>query len=143
MPRCAADISLLYPEHAQLDRMAAAALQVQAPDAAPAAQFGCALDGARLQLVLMNAPRGRRESDCVLAALPGREIDFDHKGVDHVRIAGVPDRHEPDRGAIHYPAMFRAHDRLGYTGWAGCEYRPARDGAGCGTAAGLGWLRAL
>jgi hydroxypyruvate isomerase len=54
----------------------------------------------------------------------------------HMQIAGVPERHEPDIGEIHYPYLFNLLDELGYQGWIGCEYRPR--GA---TAAGLGWFR--
>jgi hydroxypyruvate isomerase len=57
-------------------------------------------------------------------------------GVGHIQIAGVPERHEPDRGEINYPYLFRLMDELGYAGWVGCEYRPA-----AGTSAGLDWLR--
>jgi hydroxypyruvate isomerase len=60
--------------------------------------------------------------------------------IGHVQIAGVPERHEPDTGEVNYPGVFRLLDRLGYRGWIGCEYRPARSDAG-GTSAGLGWLR--
>lgn len=56
--------------------------------------------------------------------------------VGHIQIAGVPERHEPDVGEVHYPYLLRLIDQLGYKGWIGCEYRPA--GA---TSAGLGWLR--
>lgn len=52
----------------------------------------------------------------------------------HVQIAGVPGRHEPDVGEIHYPHLFDMLDRLEYRGWVGCEYRPR-----AGTLAGLGW----
>lgn len=61
--------------------------------------------------------------------------------IAHVQIAGVPDRHEPDSGEINYPYLFALLDRLGYAGWVGCEYRPARGTAPGGTSAGLGWLR--
>ena len=61
--------------------------------------------------------------------------------IGHVQIAGVPERHEPDTGEINYPAVFQHLDRLGYAGWIGCEYRPARGTAPGGTSAGLGWLR--
>ena len=54
--------------------------------------------------------------------------------VAHVQIAGVPGRHEPDRGELHYPFLFETLDALGYRGWVGCEYRPAAD-----TSAGLAW----
>lgn len=54
--------------------------------------------------------------------------------IRHVQIAGVPERHEPDSGEVAYPYLFALLDRLGYTGWIGCEYRPRTT-----TAAGLGW----
>jgi hydroxypyruvate isomerase len=63
--------------------------------------------------------------------------------VAHVQIAGVPDRHEPDTGEVHYPHLYGLLDRLGYSGWVGCEYRPARGAVPGGTSAGLGWLRAV
>ena len=55
--------------------------------------------------------------------------------VAHIQIAGVPERHEPDRGELHYPYLFEVIDHAAYSGWVGCEYRPA-----AGTSAGLGWL---
>lgn len=54
--------------------------------------------------------------------------------IGHVQIAGVPGRHEPDVGEIHYPAIFQRLEALGYDGWIGSEYRPAGD-----TRQGLGW----
>jgi len=55
--------------------------------------------------------------------------------VGHLQIAGVPERHEPDRGELHHPYLFALIDELGYKGHIGCEYRPA-----AGTSAGLGWM---
>ncbi len=52
----------------------------------------------------------------------------------HVQISGVPGRHEPDVGEIHYPFIFDFLDAHGYRGWVGCEYRPKGE-----TMAGLGW----
>ncbi|SER80836.1 hydroxypyruvate isomerase [Pseudomonas sp. NFACC02] len=60
----------------------------------------------------------------------------DFAGIGHIQIAGVPDRHEPNMGEVNYPWLFDEIDRLGYTGWVGCEYRPK--GA---TSEGLQWLR--
>jgi hydroxypyruvate isomerase len=259
MPRFAANISLMYPEHAMLDRIAAAArdgfaaVEVQFPYAVAAEEFRRALADARVALVLLNAPvaefaggdkglaalpghsRGFDESIAraadyarvtgaprvhVMAGVPGPEVaaadadqeyrenltrgavqlaraglqlliepinrrdvpgyhlhrledaaavieaapdprpslqfDFYHLqiiggdlvrqferylgSVGHVQIAGVPARNEPDTGEVNYPFVFRELDRLGYRGWVGCEYRPARPGPG-GTSAGLGWLR--
>ncbi|GKS85262.1 hydroxypyruvate isomerase family protein [Acidovorax sp. SUPP1855] len=61
--------------------------------------------------------------------------------VGHIQIAGVPERHEPDVGEVHYPYLFQLLDELGYPGWIGCEYRPARGAVPGGTSAGLGGLR--
>ena len=56
--------------------------------------------------------------------------------VGHLQIAGVPERHEPDAGEVNYPYLFDLVDALGWDGWIGCEYRPAK-----GTSEGLAWLR--
>jgi len=63
--------------------------------------------------------------------------------VGHLQIAGVPERHEPDVGELNHPYLFEQIDALGYTGWIGCEYRPARGSQARGTSDGLGWLRRL
>lgn len=57
--------------------------------------------------------------------------------IGHVQIAAVPSRHEPDEGEVNYPEIFRALDRLGYSGWVAAEYRPRAR-----TEDGLAWLRA-
>ena len=54
--------------------------------------------------------------------------------VAHIQVAGVPGRHEPDMGELNYPFLFDTLDALGYSGWVGCEYRPA-----AGTTQGLAW----
>jgi hydroxypyruvate isomerase len=56
-------------------------------------------------------------------------------GVGHMQIAGVPDRHEPDRGEVAFEHLFGVIDALGYDAWIGCEYRPRGD-----TSEGLRWL---
>ncbi len=259
MPRFAANISTLYPEHPLLERIGAArcdgfaAIEVQSPYTVAAADMRAALNQARMQLVLMNAPQGNTDAgERGLAALPGRERDFEESlaqaldyartvaaprvhvmagkpppdaaagagsayvrnlrracdtfaphgirvmiepinardvpgyfltrpeqaadiiaqvarpnlalqfdlyhaqimGGDlsirlerffpligHVQIAGVPERHEPTIGEVNFPALFARLDGLGYDGWVGCEYRPARGTQVGGTSAGLGWLR--
>lgn len=64
--------------------------------------------------------------------------------VGHFQIAGVPQRHEPDVGELHYPYLFEVIDEVsaqcGWSGWVGCEYRPLRGGQDGGTSAGLGWF---
>lgn len=66
--------------------------------------------------------------------------------VGHLQIAGVPERHEPDVGELHYPYLFSVIDEVaaqcGWQGWAGCEYRPRAGNTPGGTSRGLGWLRA-
>jgi len=55
--------------------------------------------------------------------------------IAHVQIADNPGRNEPGTGEINYPFLFDWLDRIGYSGWIGCEYKPRT-----GTVAGLGWL---
>ncbi len=57
--------------------------------------------------------------------------------IGHFQLAGVPGRHEPNVGEIHYPFLFDLLDDKGYDGWIGCEYRPKTT-----TTDGLGWARA-
>jgi len=57
--------------------------------------------------------------------------------IGHVQIADNPGRGEPGSGEINYPWLLSRLDALGYSGWVGCEYKPA--GA---TADGLGWAKA-
>ncbi|WP_108446348.1 2-oxo-tetronate isomerase [Halomonas denitrificans] len=65
-----------------------------------------------------------------------RHLEWLLPHIGHVQIAGVPERHEPDIGEVHYPAVLERLAALGYRGWVGCEYRPA-----AGTRDGLGWGR--
>jgi hydroxypyruvate isomerase len=58
------------------------------------------------------------------------------KRIAHIQIADTPGRHEPGTGEINYPFLLAFIDRLGYSGWIGCEYKPATS-----TEAGLGWTR--
>ena len=56
--------------------------------------------------------------------------------IEHIQIAGVPGRHEPDIGEINYRYLFDLMDALQYDGWVGCEYRPEG-----GTVEGLAWKK--
>jgi len=58
--------------------------------------------------------------------------------VGHVQIASVPARAEPGTGELNDELVLGRLDALGYGGYVGCEYRPAR-----GTIAGLGWVSAM
>jgi len=54
---------------------------------------------------------------------------------DHIQIASIPDRNEPDGGELDFRYIFQTLDILGYQGYVGCEYNPRTN-----TLAGLGWL---
>ena len=88
MPRFAANLSMLYPEHAFLDRFAAAAqdgfsgVEFLFPYAWSPAELASRLKPHGLEQVLFNAPpgdfdRGERGNAC----LPGREAEF-RRGIE-------------------------------------------------------------
>ncbi len=56
--------------------------------------------------------------------------------IDHMQIADNPGRHEPGTGEINYNYLFSFIDKTGYTGWIGCEYKPAGK-----TEDGLAWIK--
>src|SRR4051812_3035399 len=83
MPRFAANLSMLYPEHDFLDRFAAAArdgfkaVEYLFPYAFDAATLAKRLADHDLQQVLFNAPPGDWEAgERGLACLRGREAEF-------------------------------------------------------------------
>jgi hydroxypyruvate isomerase len=66
-----------------------------------------------------------------LAPTIGKHLDK----IAHIQLADTPGRHEPGTGEINYPFLFDHLDKVGYTGWVGCEYKPAAT-----TLEGLGWF---
>ncbi len=58
--------------------------------------------------------------------------------IGHIQIAAVPTRAEPDEGEIRYEVVFKEIDRLGYTGWVGCEYKPRAS-----VEEGLAWVKKM
>ncbi len=56
--------------------------------------------------------------------------------IGHIQLADVPDRNEPGTGEVNFPWLLEHIDRLGYSGFVGCEYNPRDD-----TVAGLAWAR--
>lgn len=93
----------------------------------------------RVQMDLYHCQRSEGRALSLLEeALPTGRIA-------HLQWAGVPDRHEPDRGELAAAKLLPALDVMlgacGWPGWVGCEYRPrlgVRPGA---TSEGLAWLR--
>jgi hydroxypyruvate isomerase len=56
--------------------------------------------------------------------------------IGHMQLADAPGRNEPGSGEIHFPFLLEHIDRLGYSGWVGCEYNPLGD-----TVEGLKWAQ--
>lgn len=55
--------------------------------------------------------------------------------IEHIQIAGVPNRAEPDEGDINYPELLAYLEKLGYYDYIGAEYKPRTT-----TESGLSWL---
>ena len=64
-----------------------------------------------------------------------RTVEANLPRIAHIQLADNPGRHEPGTGEINYPFLFGHLDRIGYSGWIGCEYKPLTS-----TEAGLGWM---
>lgn len=100
MPKFAANLSMLFQEHAFLDRFAAAraagfeAVEIQFPYAFPASEIARRLDGEGMELVLHNLPAGDWEAgERGLAALAGREVEFREglaRALDYAAALGCP-----------------------------------------------------
>jgi hydroxypyruvate isomerase len=56
--------------------------------------------------------------------------------IGHLQLADAPARHEPGTGEINFDFLLGHIDRIGYSGWIGCEYNPAGD-----TVEGLKWAQ--
>jgi len=63
-------------------------------------------------------------------------IEANLKLIPHMQLADNPGRNEPGTGEINYDFLFQHIDRIGYSGWIGCEYKPKTT-----TEAGLGWVK--
>ena len=83
MPRFAANLGYLFTERALIERIDAAAvagfkaIELQFPYDVPASQVKAAVARNRLTVLGVNTPPGGREGEFGLAAVPGREQDFD------------------------------------------------------------------
>jgi len=103
MPQFAANLSMLYPEHAFLDRFAAAAtdgfqaVEFLFPYAFSAHDIASQLHQYGLRQVLFNAPPGDWEAgERGMACLPGREAEFRdgiQRALDYAQILACPRIH--------------------------------------------------
>ena len=87
-------------------------------------------DNAYVQYDLYHAQRMEGE----LAATLQKQL---HR-IGHIQLADNPGRNEPGTVEINYQFLFAHLDRIGYTGWIGCEYKPATT-----TETGLDWRQRL
>jgi hydroxypyruvate isomerase len=103
VPRFAANLSMMYTEHAFLERYAAAAadgfsaVEFLFPYEWPAATLAGLLAGHRLEQVLFNAPPGDfAAGERGIACLPGRESEFRggvERALDYAAALGCPRVH--------------------------------------------------
>jgi hydroxypyruvate isomerase len=139
MPRFAANLTLLYPDLAFPERIAAAArdgfdgVECQFPYAWPAAELAARAAEAGLPWLLINTPAGDwAGGERGLAALPGRETEF-RRGIEQAlayadalgcrrlhALAGVPPA--PSASAAWRP-MART--------WPGPRAKPPMPAASC------------
>ncbi|MFV0282878.1 MAG: hydroxypyruvate isomerase [Castellaniella sp.] len=87
-------------------------------------------DNLRVQYDIYHAQRMEGEL--------GNTISKHLGDIGHIQLADNPGRNEPGTGEINYQWLLRHIDQVGYSGWIGCEYKPAGR-----TADGLGWIQAL
>ncbi len=100
MPRFAANLGWLYPEHAFLDRFSAAArdgfraVEFRQPYDHPPGEIARRLRDNGLACVLINLPMGdRAKGDFGIACRPGREAEFRAgvaQGIEYAHALGVP-----------------------------------------------------
>ncbi len=97
MPRFAANLGYLFTEHPMLERVGAAAnagfrgIELQFPYEVPAAAMKGEIERHRLTILGLNTPRGEREGEFGLAAVPGREKDWESvfgKALDYITAIG-------------------------------------------------------
>ncbi len=97
MPRFAANLGYLFTEHPLLARIDAAAaagfkgIELQFPYDVPATEVKAAIARNGLTILGVNTPRGTGEDEFGLAALPGRERDFEAafaRALDYITAIG-------------------------------------------------------
>src|SRR5476649_2055551 len=82
MPRFAANLGYLFTDRALLERIDAAAasgfkaIELQFPYDVPASHVKAAIERNKLTMLGVNTPPGERDGEFGLAAVPGREQDW-------------------------------------------------------------------
>lgn len=97
MPRFAANLGYLFTDRALLERIDAAAacgfkaIELQFPYDVPASQVKAAIERNKLTVLGVNTPPGERDGEFGLAALPGREKDWQilfNRALDYITAIG-------------------------------------------------------
>jgi 2-dehydrotetronate isomerase len=97
MPKFAANLGYLFTERSLIERIGAAAaagfkgIELQFPYDVPAATLKAEIAKHNLIVLGLNSPRGEREGEFGLAAVPGREKDWDAlfgKALDYIVAIG-------------------------------------------------------
>jgi 2-dehydrotetronate isomerase len=98
MPRFAANLGYLFTDRPLLERIDAAAaagfkaIELQFPYDVPASAVKAAIEKNRLSILGLNTPPGEREGEFGLAAVPGREKDWQvlfGRAFDYARSIGA------------------------------------------------------
>lgn len=97
MPRFAANLGYLFTERPMLERVGAAAaagfkaIELQFPYEVPPSAMKAEIEKHKLTILGLNTPRGDREGEFGLAAVPGREKDWETvfgKALDYIVAIG-------------------------------------------------------
>jgi hydroxypyruvate isomerase len=129
MPRFAANLGYLFTDRALLERIDAAAtsgfkaIELQFPYDVPASQVKAAIERNKLTVLGVNTPPGEREGEFGLAAVPGRERDWQMlfaRALDYITAIGgtavhclagkVPPEQRPAAERVYIDNLQRAAD---------------------------------
>ncbi len=129
MPRFAANLGYLFTDRALLERIDAAAacgfkaIELQFPYDVPASQVKAAIERNKLTMLGVNTPPGERDGEFGLAAVPGREKDWQvlfNRALDYITAIGgsaihclagkVPPEQRPAAERVYIENLSRAAD---------------------------------
>lgn len=129
MPKFAANLGYLFTDRALLERIDAAAafgfkaIELQFPYDVPASRVKAAIERNKLTVLGINTPPGERDGEFGLAAVPGREKDWEvlfTRALDYITAIGgsavhclagkVPPEQRPAAERVYIDNLQRAAD---------------------------------
>src|SRR5476649_1044968 len=132
MPRFAANLGYLFTDRALLERIDAAAangfkaIELQFPYDVPPSQVKAAIERNKLTILGVNTPPGERGGEFGLAAVPGREKDWQAlftRSLDYIIAIGgsavhclaghIPPEQRPAAERVYIDNLMRAADLAG------------------------------